>query len=560
LSASVVLLAATHCTIAYAAWPSDPNVNVPLCTAANDQTYATMVSDNAGGAIVAWQDSRGGDYDIYAQRVSAAGVVQWIAGGVTICSAANDQFGPMIVSDGSNGAIITWADYRSGNNYDVYVQRVNAAGVPQWTANGVALCTAYNYQSNPTITSDGSGGAIVTWQDGRAGNYDIYAQRVSAAGVPQWPLNGVPLCTAVNHQLYPAIESDGAGGAIVAWQDYRAGSTSDVYVQRVNAAGVRQWTSDGVALCTAAQSQSDLTIASDGAGGAIVTWDDGRNDTDLDIYAQRVNGVGTPQWTVDGVALCTATDAQFFPTIVSDGAGGAIVTWTDVRNGTDPDIYAQRINATGVPQWSLNGVALCSAAYGQQNPVIASDGMGGAIVTWQDERTGTDNDLFAQRVNAAGVPQWVPGGVALCTSANDQYGSTIASDGSHGAIVAWYDYRAGTTADIYAQNINADGSLGGSLLSTSPLPPASFALSGVRPNPSVGDVRVSFSLPDGAPATLALYDLTGRRIESLSVGALGPGVHVASLGHGPSTLPPGVYCVCLTQGTHRAFNKVALVR
>ena len=108
---------------------------------------------------------------------------------------------------------------------------------------------------------------------------------------------------------------------------------------------------------------------------------------DSDIYAQRVNASGVPQWTADGVALCTAANYQAYPTIVSDGAGGAIVTWQDGRSGyrnSAADIYAQRVNALGVPQWTADGVALCTAASSQGSPTIVSDGAGGAIVTWQD--------------------------------------------------------------------------------------------------------------------------------------------------------------------------------
>ena len=147
------------------------------------------------------------------------------------------------------------------------------------------------------------------------------------AAWPHDPNNGnVALCTAANDQAYPTIVSDGAGGAIVTWQDYRSGTTSDIYAQRVNAAGVPQWTANGVALCTAAGVQQSPTIVSDGAGGAIVTWQDLRGGTTYDIYAQRVNAAGVPLWTADGVAQCTAGNDQLVPMIASDGAGGAIVT------------------------------------------------------------------------------------------------------------------------------------------------------------------------------------------------------------------------------------------
>jgi len=55
-----------------------------------------------------------------------------------------------------------------------------------------------------------------------------------------------------------------------------------------------------------------------------------------------VNAAGTPQWETDGVALCTASDDQWWPSIVSDGTGGAIVAWGDRRSGLRLRVYAQR--------------------------------------------------------------------------------------------------------------------------------------------------------------------------------------------------------------------------
>jgi hypothetical protein len=531
---------------------------VPLCAAANDQALPVIAWDGAGGAIVTWYDFRNSNYDIYAQRVNAVGVAQWISNGVALCTAASTQQYPAIVSDGAGGALVAWQDFRSGSNTDIYVRGVSAAGAPQWTADGVALCTAAGDQRDPVIASDGAGGAIVAWQDFRSGTISgIYAQRVNAAGEPQWTVGGVGLCDTTNGAYSPMIVADNAGGAIVTWYDYRSRNGADIYAQRVNAVGVPVWTAAGVALCTAANSQQNPTIASDGAGGALVAWQDERSG--LDIYAQRVNSAGVPQWTADGVALCTAANIQLYPTIVSDGAGGAIATWGDFRSG-NADIYAQRVNAAGVPQWTADGVAVCRAGNYQYNPKIVSDGAGGGIVTWFDARSGSSYRIYAQRVNAAGVPQWTVGGVALSTTANTQLDPTIVSDGAGGAIVTWQDLRK-DYGDIYAQNINSDGTLGGGVVSTPPLSVTEgFTLSNVEPNPSVGEVRVIFSLLDGTPATLELYDLTGRRIESLSVGSLGAGAHVMSLNPRVLSLPPGVYCVRLAQGNHRAFRRVAIVR
>src|SRR6266508_1106606 len=68
------------------------------------------------------------------------------------------------------------------------------------------------------------------------------------------------------------------------------------------------------------------------------------------------------------------------------------------------------------PHDPINGnVALCTVDFDQIGPAIVSDGAGGAIVAWQDLRTEFEYDIYVQRVNAGGAPVWQPGGVPVCT-------------------------------------------------------------------------------------------------------------------------------------------------
>jgi Secretion system C-terminal sorting domain len=482
---------------------------------------------------------------------------QWPLDGVVLCTAANSQYTPTIVPDGAGGAIVTWHDYRSGTNADIYAQRVNASGVPQWTADGVALCTAASDQHDPTVVSDGAGGAVITWLDDRNGlDVDIYTQRVNASGVPQWTADGVALCTAANSQYTPTIVSDGAGGAIVTWSDYRSG-TSDIYAQQVNASGVPQWTADGVAL-TAASDQYTPTIVSDGAGGAIITWLDDRNGLDIDIYTQRVDASGVPQWTADGVALCAAASDQHDPTIVSDDAGGAIVTWYDDRSGAS-DIYAQRVDASGAPQWTADGVALCSAANTRSSPTIVSDGAAGAIVTWYDYRSGTNSDIYARRVNASGVPQWTADGVALCTAASNQYYPTIVSDGAGGAIVTWQDYRSGTNFDIYAQRVDASGYIPTAV--AGPMRGPSLVVSGVYPNPFSGTASMDIGLTAPSTVGIDVFDVAGRWVRSMTLSeSVSHRVEFDGRDDANRLLPSGVYFYRVTANGGTITRKMVIAR
>jgi hypothetical protein len=157
---------------------------------AYDQINPKLVSDGVGGAIITWEDFRTGiTSDIYAQRVDSTGVVAtgWNVNGITVCISAGDQSNPSIITDSLHGAIITWADHRDSstnkNTLDIYASRITGAFAFPWTANGVPMCTADSTQTHPTAVADGNGGAVIAWQDKRAGNYDIYVSRVHKTGV-----------------------------------------------------------------------------------------------------------------------------------------------------------------------------------------------------------------------------------------------------------------------------------------------------------------------------------------------------------------------------------------
>ncbi len=339
----------------------------------------------------------------------------------------------------------------------------------QWRLDGAPVCTAPSNQFTPVGVADGAGGAIVAWFDYRSGSPDIYAQHVLPSGAvdPAWPADGRALCTASGGQYSPVIVADGTGGAIAIWHDDR-GSNTDVYAQHVLASGALDpaWPANGRGLCTASGDQIYPAVTSDGAGGAIATWRDDRGGPDTDIYSQRVlaSGAVAPGWPSNGRAICTASGNQSVPSIAPDVSGGAFIAWSDLRGGVHSDIYVQRVLASGTadPAWPTDGRALCTAIGNQSGPTIVADGSGGAIVTWFDYRSGVDADIYAQHVLGTGAVDsgWPAGGRALCTAADEQYSPVLVADGAGGAIAIWYDYRNGPEADIYAQRVLSSGALG----------------------------------------------------------------------------------------------------
>ncbi len=392
------------------------------------------------------------------ETTQPSSISNWTYNGIAISIAENTQASVKMCTDGAEGAIITWDDFRNGN-FDIYVQRVDSKGNILWAPNGSAICTAVNGQGNPQICSDGAGGAIITWLDYRSVNDGIYAQRIDSNGNIQWTPNGTLIISSSGNLYDPRIISDGAGGVIITWVYNEVWVYCDIYAQRVDSDGSLNsgWPVSGVRMCNnQLLLLNSHQICSDEAGGAIITWEDEVTFEDGNIYAQRVNAMGDVQWGINGTGVCTNAGNQFDSQICSDGTGGVIVTW--LYGGDKANVMAQRIGSAGNKMWTPYniGVAICTADNPQRTPQICSDGSGGAIITWDDSR-GPSRDIYAQRIASNGGTSWTYNGRPICDEIGWQMAPQICSDGSGGAIITWEDGRGLSGYDIYAQRVNSGG-------------------------------------------------------------------------------------------------------
>jgi len=423
----------------------------PVCEALNHQDLPQVTNDGSGGAIIAWKDERSapGLFDIYAQRIDVNGNALWIQDGVVVCSSGSVQAEVQITSDGAGGAIVAWEDDRSGGS-EIYAQRLDGDGNTLWTANGVAIGVASYSPARHRVAPDDTGGAILTWEH----NIDIFARRVDSGGNPLWG-GPVEICRVVNQQMLPKIIADGSGGAFITWEDHRNDPNIEyeIYAQRVDANGNTLWTVNGVEVRNASTGEKNWEpqIAADGAGGVVIAWEDFRGA--LGIYAQRIDASGNLMWTSGGKPVCTTSLLPLDDTlqIVADGPGGTIIVWNDSRSG-NPDIYAQKLEGNGDPSWQINGVALCVEPGDQTGPRLVSDGTGGAIVTWNDERS-DNGDIWAQIVDSSGFVVWGTTGSAVCTMTGTQESPKLVQLQPGVAIATWQDGR-GVDRDIYAARVN----------------------------------------------------------------------------------------------------------
>jgi hypothetical protein len=472
LSLAIPVLAIAQDT---SAWSTDSSVNNLLCKGG----YYGMATadDGSGGVIIVWAQTSHSGVDIYAQRLDRTGEKLWSDNGTAVCTSSGRRYFLFVTSDGSGGAIIAWSDFRTNYQADVYAQRVDSAGTPQWDADGAPIRIGNGSEYVRALASDGSGGAIIAW----SGLGGVFVQRVDSTGEPKWG-GGISISSDERGSSSGfAMVSDGSGGAIISWE-----GLGFVYVQRVDSAGTPKWEVDGMALYSTPTYQPRMALVSDGLEGAIVTWT-GKHENGPGVYAQRLDNVGQPLWGTEGVLV---RSGGLGPVMTSDGSGYALVAWTDEQNSSGEergDIYAQRLNPDGTLAWEGDGLAICTAPKRQLCPAVVSDGSGGAIIAWQDGRDSeaadaadwlwTDevnvrhnDDIYAQRVDSSGEVLWASNGVPVCNAPHLQTQPMMTGCGSGSAVLLWADYRDYPLEDMhtdfnvafdwYGQRVNSSGVLG----------------------------------------------------------------------------------------------------
>jgi len=430
------------------------NNGAVVCSAESDQDpyyegYYRCADDGSGGTIFAWLDGRGGTY---AQKLDKYGIARWQKDGVLIDSASNRI---EIIKDGYGGALIV-GGYGSG----LLLMRINSFGSVLWQR---VICTTISNYHISKIADIGGGKSVITWTDTRNASYDIYAQKVdNYSGLAEWTSNGIAVCTTEHEQQYPEIASVGSGNVIITWHEWQAYPlTLEVHAQKLNSSGITQWpAADGITVSGTSEFAYWPEIVSDGSGGAVISWIQGIN-MPAGISAQRVNGSGNIVWisTPEGVLITNYYDSWNYQyhDMISDGSGGVILAYNSRSPQGTLEAFLQRVRSDGSVWQQPNGIPMTTKTSYSWFPNLVSDGSGGAIVAWEDARRSGDNiDIYAQRVNINGVTQWMTNGITLCAAPYYKFYPRLSGDGLGHATVMWLDCRKGeglNDSDLYAQKV-----------------------------------------------------------------------------------------------------------
>jgi hypothetical protein len=469
-----------------------------LISDAHSRQGMPSVAFNGANFLVVWEDMRGGQgHDVYAARVSPDGTVL-DPDGIPVATATSSQREPSVVSDG-DGFLVAWHHERNSSDdavppeHDIHAARVDSNGV---VLDPLALMvsSAPGAQTRPSVAFDGTN-YLVAWEDKRAGNFDVYASRVSRFGLVL-DANGIPVSTGPEREGAPTV-AYGDGHYLVAWHDSREASyTSSIFGSRLSTLGTvldpggfrisnvpnpqirpRVFYGGGrfLVVWTYASFEFDTYGAVVGAGGSVgpsfaiaagerneyeasiafdgeqffVAWKDQREFSDGgDVYGSRIKAEGI---VVDpgGRAISTTSNQQEFSRVAFDGTNYFVV-WMDNRNESDGDIYGARVTPDG-EMLDGGGIPIVTARWGQAWPDVVYDGTN-YLVVWSDYRYPAG--VFGARVT--------PGGEVL-----DPNGFRIASGdtsfprvarGDSQSLVVWVQVEA-ARADVRGARVATDGTM-----------------------------------------------------------------------------------------------------
>jgi hypothetical protein len=312
-------------------------------------------------------------------------------------------------------------------------------------------------QHNTAVAMDPDGNFVVVWgaAEGAGDNYGIFARRFNAAGVPQGDDFRVNTYTT-DFQNAPSVAIDADGDFVVAWnsygQDLGGGGkyAGGAYAQRYNAAGVPQGAEFRVNTYTT-NHQGDTSVAMSPSGDFVISWlSVGQDGSGLGVYAQRYNASGVPQGAEFRLNQFT-TGNQTNAVVAMDDAGNFAAAWgTQTQASPTLDIEARRFDAAGNPrgdEFTVNNVTPSD----QFNPDIAMDADGDFVVTWQTDSDGIR--IKARRYNAAGAPI----GNEFTVSSNESQMPHVSMAGDGRFVVAWGWQPDGSQNGIFARPYDAAG-------------------------------------------------------------------------------------------------------
>lgn len=311
--------------------------------------FHEVIAVSASDVIISWvrdTTSFSSPRHVFVQRFDLNGAGQWGGGNPVVVmntTVVPIAHRPRLISDDQGGAVIAWHDTRTGV-FNCWAQRLDANGSPMFAAQGAfASGEPARQQLDPAIAMLSTGDVMMYFRnlDGSQNQQSLNVQRFDATGARMLTDNGIALLPFDGQFKSPprAARVNGGVAGIVDRQPVLGNLNGILELLRVDAAGAFL---DGgpVSVSTATSSKGRLALAEAGSGALIAAWGDDRNGND-DGFAQRINADGS---LGGGTTPCPGdfngdTNLDFFDVLAFLTAFANQDPAADLNNDTNFDFF-----------------------------------------------------------------------------------------------------------------------------------------------------------------------------------------------------------------------------
>jgi len=361
------------CIYSFGQWPSDPMENLVLSNATGEQAIPKVATSINGITYVAWYSNTSGNYDVMLQKLDVYGNKLWEENGIIVSDhpAMTWLTDWDMTVDQTDHAILTFQDIRNGDN-DVFAYRISPDGDFVWGADGIEMSTGAAFDVSPKVCITNDNNACFAWQADDV----VILQKISPDGNKLWGENGITL-SGTNTYSWPQLLAVGDDDVILKYFEDSGNFpalTRLAFAQRFDDDGNPVWNNDAIisnAGGITAWTQV-LPFINDGNDGFFMAWDDDRDNNMLaSTYIQHISVDGELLLGTNGTEVSTMTNRNhFYPFVVMpEGSEDVFVFWNE-QDGDQNNrgIYGQKISATGDRVWTDNGKSIIEISQNLNRP------------------------------------------------------------------------------------------------------------------------------------------------------------------------------------------------
>jgi hypothetical protein len=465
-SLSIFILFVFAAPLLWAQYSSDPAVNLRLSSSAGEQALPKTAVCPDGSMYVSWFSSEDGNYNVRLQRLDANGNQLWAAGGLLVSDQPQMSWltDYSLTADQAGYAVVVFQDVRNTDN-NVVAYRVSPAGEMMWGDDGLMLSNSDAFDVNPQVCATEAGNIVFAWPSQGTTNV-VMMQKVSPAGDLLWGADGITLSATGISYTFPFLHPAGGDHVFLIWHKETGpfwAANRGLYVQKLNTDGTFVWPAD-LEIFPPIGSGAVITLdfCPDDSGGIVFTKYGNDVGTHFNCWVQHMTAAGTLSMPVNTYVSTSMNRLHMYPSPAFLPATQEVIVYFSEQdlNQNQRGLYAQKFNMQGVRQWTDDGKMLLPLSNNDYSLPMASGYQDKAICVYGAAIYGNNaENVQAVMLHSDGSYVWNNQFVDMSTVQGAKIHNVLSAMHNNQWVAVWEENRGGNT-DIYAQNIHPDGTLG----------------------------------------------------------------------------------------------------